>query len=233
MSVFGRTRKRALRVRALTLMALLTAGLLGLASPASAADPGVWVGSPMSATWPDASGCAGAVYPSSSCSLPSVHWWLARAPQGDWSADLQSAAPGTPVVLYAAPQDGVTPVTAVIDAVGPACSSGRVADGGYLVTVAFYTGGTRVGSATYAHINPTVTAGSTVSRWGTQLGTIGTGYDTRAGCWGGPHVHFQMYSTHNYACYNRGWAPGQSMNPTNFLGFVGGSWAASPRQPCP
>jgi len=190
--------------------------MLGFTSPASAAEPAVWIGSPLSATWPTGS------------SLPTQHHIVYG---GDWSADLQSVSVGAPVLLYAAPQNGTTPVNAVVEVVRPACASGVVADGGYRVTVGLFTGGTKIGTATYAHINPSVSQGATISRWNTQLGVVGN-YRSSS-CWRGPHVHVELFSQHNYACYNRGWAPGQAMSPTNFIGFIGGAFASGPRAACP
>jgi hypothetical protein len=34
-----------------------------------------------------------------------------------------------------------------------------------------------------------------------------------------------MYSQNNYACYNRTWARREAMQPTNFIGFIGGAYA--------
>lgn len=203
-----------LTVAAAALLAI--AATLMVTSSAQAATPAVWIGSPMSATWPTGD------------SQPAYH----HIPYGgDWSADFQSVPSGTPVVLYAAPQDGATPITARVEIVRPACASGVISQGGYRVTVGFFTGATKIGTATYAHVNPTVGQGATINRWGTQLGTVGS--YTHNSCWMGSHVHFEMYSQQNYACFNRTWAPGQRMNPTNFVGFIGGSYAFGQRQPCP
>lgn len=201
-------------------------------APAPSDGDSVWVGSPIRGTWPTGAGCP-STFPSSSCSQPSAHWWLANAPQGDWAADLQNVGVGTPVVLYAAPRDQSVPVTAVVDAVGPACSSGVVSHGGYRVTIGLFVRGSRIGSVTYAHVNPSVSQGQTVNRWGTQIGTVGGGYNTGAGCWTGAHVHFQSYAQTGYSCYNRTWQGGQWMDPSNFLGFVTGRYASGPRQGCP
>ena len=192
----------------------------------------VWVGSPFRGTWPISAGCPSS-FPSSTCSQPSSHWWLANAPQGDWAADLQNVGVGQPVVLYAAPRDQNVPVTAVVDAVGPACRSGVVGDGGYRVTVGLFVRGTRVGSVTYAHVNPNVSQGQTISRWGSQIGTVGGGYNRGRGCWDGAHVHFQAYAQSGYSCFNRTWQGGQWMDPGNFLGFVTGRYASGARQGCP
>ena len=191
----------------------------------------VWIGSPFRGTWPDASGCSGATFPSYSCSLPSVHWWLANAPRGDWGVDLQGVGAGTAVNLYAAPRDSNVPVTAKVDTVGAACSSGVIADGGYRVTVGLFVRGTRIGSVTYAHVNPSVSAGQTLNRWGQQIGTVGSYRSNN--CWRGAHVHFQSYAQSGNSCYNRSLTPSQAMNPSNFMGFVTGRYASGPRSACP
>ncbi len=202
-------------------------------APPTTTDTRVWVGAPFQGTWvPITSDCGGATFPSS-CSLPNVHHWLstAAAPAGDWAVDLGAPA-GTAATVYAAPQVASLPVRTVVDRIAPACASGLPADGGWAVTVAIYTGSTKIGSATYAHINPVsgLTPGTAISRWGTTVGTVGS-YRNNA-CWMGAHLHFQLYSEHNYACYNRGWRPGNTMAPSNFLGFTGGNVAGGPRQAC-
>jgi len=103
--------RRIIMAGAMAAAALIVGGLQALPSQASTL-PAVWVGSPLQATWPNADGCAGATFPSSTCSLPSVHWWLARAPQGDWAADLQHVSRGQGVYVYAAPQDTSISITA-------------------------------------------------------------------------------------------------------------------------
>jgi hypothetical protein len=201
--------------------------MCGTATAPVSSAPLVWIGAPFHGTWPNTAGCAGAQYPSDQCSLPSVHHIVYL---GDWAADLQSVATGTPVVLYAAPQDGRTAISAQVERITPACASQVVQYGGYRVTVGLFSGSTHIGEVTYAHINPSVSQGAWISRWGTQLGTIGS--YTSNSCWNGPHTHVELYSQTNYACYNRGWAPGQWMNATNFIGFVGGNVASGPRQAC-
>ena len=197
--------------------ALVAAGVAVAAPPATAATPAVWVGSPLAARWP-----------TNSDSLPANH----HLPYGgDWSVDLQGVGAGAGVYVYAAPQTGGLSITARVEIVRAACASGNIADGGYRVTVGFYNGSTKIGTATYAHINPSVSQGATIGRWGTLLGTVGS-YNWSS-CWQGVHVHYEMYSQVNYACYNRGWTPGMTLNPTNFLGFIGGSYATGKRQPCP
>ena len=208
--------------------------------PPSGNAPPVWVGAPFSGTWvPVDYDCPPYVSEATaiaqqSCSRPAYHHFLASAsaPYGDFAVDL-GAPVGTPAVVYAAPQNPAVAIRAVVDNIQPACSSRLVSDGGYAITVAFYAGSTRVGSATYGHINPMagLTRGQAISRWGGIVGTVGT-YN-RGGCWTGPHLHFQMYSQHNYACYNRGWQDRQHMNPSNFLGYIGGNFASASRRPCP
>jgi len=200
--------------------------------------PAVWVGSPLAdAMWSESAGCAGAVFPSTACSLPSVHHYSTPASNADFAVDIQQRRGGAPiagqaVTLYAAPQVPSAAITAKIELINSPCLSGRAADGGLQVIVGFYSGSTRIGSATYAHINPSVSVGQVVSRWGARLGTVWNS-GTKSGCWTGAHLHFQMYSTRNYACYNRSWAPYQAIRPTNFLGYTGGNFVHGPRQGCP
>lgn len=203
------------------------AGIPMCGGATSTGAPLVWIGSPFRGTWPNAAGCAGAWFPSSNCSLPYVH----HTPYGgDWGADLQNVAVGTPVVLYAAPHNSAVQVSAQVEFVRAACANGSIPSGGYRVTIAFYSGSTRIGTVIYSHINPSVREGAWISRWGTQLGTVGR--YTSGGCWTAPHSHVELYSQRNYACYNRGWAPGQWMNPSNFIGFIGGNVASGPRRAC-
>lgn len=118
-----------------------------------------------------------------------------------------------------------------METVGPACRGGVTASGGHRVTVAFYHGAARIGTLTFAHIKPAVAQNSIVGRWGTLLGTVGA--YTRGGCWGGPHVHVELSSQRKYACFNKGWSPGQQMAATNFIGFIGGNYASARRRACP
>jgi hypothetical protein len=197
----------------------------------------VWIGAPAGGTWPTASECAGASYPSASCALPSVH----HTPWGgDWAYDQQNIGAGTSVNLYAAPQNTAynNQISARVEAVGLACLPGSgesaastASRGGYAVKIAIYHASARVGTVTYAHVNPTVRAGQAVGRWGSRIGTVGSYVTNR--CWDGVHTHIELYNEHNYACFNRTFSPGQRMNATNFIGFLGGSYAGRPRQPCP
>jgi hypothetical protein len=202
--------------------AIAAMAVLAIAPQASAHHlPAVWIGAPAAGHWPSASGCvAGRVW--SGCSLPSGHWTPVR---GDWAVDLR--IPGNQsVYLYAAPQNTSLSISARIESVTATCA-------GQTVKVALYNGATKVGWVSYTHIRAAVTAGRWVSRWGTKLGTVGTGYAPNSSCWTGPHVHLEMYSQHAYACYNKGWRPGQAFKSTNFLGFIGGNYASGPRRACP
>lgn len=76
--------------------------------------PLVWVGSPVTGTWdvPASAGGDGAA----------AHHWLGNAnDKGDFAIDLVAGA-GQPVVLYAAPQDGRTSITARVDQFGSSCA---------------------------------------------------------------------------------------------------------------
>lgn len=213
--------------RTTSLLAVFLLGLVSIiaaitvASPASAAtDPSVWVGSPYAGTW-----CK--TYDT----CPKGHH---IAYGGDWSADIgQGIATGTAIHLYAAPGDGRTDIRAKVETVGPACADRNLSHGGYRVTVGFYKAGTtnRIGWVTYAHLQPSVKQGTWINRWGTKVGTVG--HYTSNSCWTGNHTHVEMYSTHNYACYNGSWNYGQAMKPSNFIGYTGGSKAHSQRAACP
>lgn len=204
---------------------------------ASTPDPAVWVGSPVQGTWPNSVGCP-ATYPSAKCSLPSVHhiafsttfdWGTTKS---DWAADLQSVPEGRRVVLYAAPQNAGYEVQAHVDKVKAACASGVIKDGGYQVQIGLYVNGLKIGSVTYAHIQPSVSEGQWISRWGTQVGTVGS--YKKSTCWAGTHVHVELSSRKNYACYSnvfQGKAWG--ISEANFVGFVGGGYASGARKPCP
>lgn len=151
---------------------------------------------------------------------------------GDWAADLQSVQPGDPVVLYAAPPDGQsTDVTATVQAVGPACASGDLSAGGSRVTVELSSPTGPIGTVTYAHVQPLVNTGDVIKRWDTQIGTVGS--YTPGSCWDGAHVHVELSSQSNYACYNGTFAAGQAVQATNFIGFLGGSYATTTGQACP
>jgi hypothetical protein len=222
--------------------ASLVMSIIGFSVPATAStpDPAVWVGSPGNGNWPNTAGCAGATYPSESCSLPTVHHIVYSSTFDwgttidDWAADDQGVVPGERVMLYAAPVNSGYTVSAHIDIVGPACKSLQISDGGYRVTVGIYAGSTKIGTVTYAHINPTVSQGQWVSRWGTKIGTVGSGYNTKDGCWTAPHVHIEMASRHNYSCFSNIFVkyPGAKLSETNFQGYLGGNYASGPRHAC-
>jgi len=183
--------------------------------------PLVWAGSPVESQWDGGE----------PASPPSVHHWLANArDQGDWAVDLPTAS-GQKVVLYVAPEARGTAVTTKVDQIGAACANGR--NGGSFDTVGIYSGSLRAGSITYAHINPSVRLGQTLNRWGSVVGTVGSGYPRNSACWTGPHVHLQMYSTKRYSCYNKGYTHNYPVHRTNFVGFTGGNKASAPRRACP
>lgn len=205
-----------------------TNGISGVAwctsTPPPATAPQVWVGSPINGTWdlPAARGGDG----------PTVHHWLSNATdQGDWAVDLIAPA-DQEVRLYVAPQNTAVAITTKIDQVGAACGGGR--NGGNFVTVGIYSGSTRIGSATYAHLRLAagITQGTTINRWNSLLGYVGKGYPVDVNCWTGPHVHFQLFSNKNYACFNKGYSLGSALSRENFLGFTGGNVASAPRKAC-
>lgn len=212
-----RTSRFRTKILALGAAVAVIVGLGSVASPASATtpDPEVWAGSPVDGRW---------VSPGSS------HHWLANASdQGDWATDIATGA-GAAVVVYVAPQNGGYNVTTRVDQIGAACRAGN---GASFVTVGIYVNGARIGSITYAHLNPSVSVGQWINRWGSVVGTVAGGLPYNSACWTGPHVHTQMYNVHNYSCFNRGYGIGSAVHPTNFIGFAGGWRVGGPRQACP
>jgi len=227
-------------VAALLVVAAVVAGFPSGAS--ATVDPEVWIGSPYNGNWASSQGCP-APYPSDSCSEPQYHHVEyagltgLSAGQG-WAVDIGNVPAGTAVKLYAAPQVSTTSITAKVQTVTPACASHVVADGGYVVVVAFYHGATKIGYAAYAHLTPAVKTGQVINRWGTTLGTVGSYRKSQDNkCWTGIHTHVELGNVHNYACFNKGWHPGtpwgSSMKATNFIGFIGGAPTAGPRRACP
>jgi hypothetical protein len=196
---------------------------------AHALHPAVWVGAPApSQRW--------AVY---SSSLPQNHatYYWGNPYRGDWSVDLKTSA-GSEVRVYAAPNNTSLAIAAKVERVLLACAarSGESWEqtrrrGGQTVVVGFYHGGSQIGTAAYAHINPTVSGGQWISRWGTLLGDVGA--FSGNSCWDGSHIHFELLNMHHYACFNRGYGLGQTLYKTNFVGFIGGDYARSAKQPCP
>lgn len=237
-SLFSRARRAAGVLFVTTgVVALTAAGSVATAGTAEASPPtpAAWFGSPLAATWPTEDGCAGATYPSDTCSLPATHhivYLSANGEVGDWAADLQNVEAGQQVKLYVAPQDPGTPITTRVERIDSACSPGG-ASAGSVVVVGIFSGETKIGAVAFAHIeqDPGLRVGAEVGRWDTPIGTVGSYAEST--CWTGVHLHVEMVSQSNYACFNKGWHPGQPMKPTNFIGFVGGNYANGPRQPCP
>jgi len=214
---------------------MMLAGLY-VASPdrADAAVPAIWVGSPVNGTW----GVAG---DGSTTPAGGHHKLVKASPQNDWAVDLSGTGTGTgaPVRLYVAPSNSAynnrvtTRISQIID--NSAC---RLGGGGDLVTVTIRFDGAVVGQATYAHIDRTASlrVGQTVSRWGTQLGTVSALGGSATGgsnCWTGPHVHAELRASTNYSCWNRGYRTGQALSRSNFIGFVTGPALAGTARPCP
>lgn len=218
-----------------------------VAIPVSPANAGVartpvWVGAPLAGIWPTADRCAGAAYPSASCSLPSAHHTFrwSNAYPGDWGYDQQRVTAGAAVRLYAAPQNTAynNQIIARVQSVRTACAprsgestAATLSRGGRAITVAIFHNTTKIGTVTFVHVDSGLSAGQTISRWGSQVGTIGR--YTSNSCWTGVHLHAELYNESNYACYNKGWRPGQTMNAANFIGYLGGAFASAPRRPCP
>lgn len=178
----------------------------------------VWFGSPVEGA-----------FPTSASSQPQNH---KISYGGDWAMD-EKAAAGQQAMVYVAPQDGQSSITTKIDSVRPACASHVINDGGYVVVVGVYNGSARVGYIAYAHLNPSVSVGQTVDRWGGVIGTVGSYRNDPVGCWSGSHVHIEGYNTKNFSCFNGTYGAGQVMHRSNFVGFLGGTRATHTRQACP
>lgn len=209
---------------------------------ASAADPAVWIGSPISGRWTDSQGCKGAKFPSSKCSLPTVHHNYFVGGNA-WATDLQ-VGKGASVKIFAAPNDTTlnNRIGAKIESIAPACKSKRLADGGSRVIVGIYLDKkTQIGKVAYAHVvtKKGLKQGAWVSRWSTEIGTVGAYSSSSSNtCWTGVHHHLELGSRQGFACFNKGYVasttPSKStkLSQSNFVGFIGGSYAG-PRKPCP
>jgi hypothetical protein len=216
--------------------------IVATTTPAAAAGrTPVWIGSPIVATWPNAAGCSGVRYPSADCSLPFAHhtFHYGNPYRGDFGIDQQNVS--TPeIVLYAAPRDPNlgSQIRAKVDGIGLACAvrAGETYEatrrrGGNYLKIGIYHGTTRVGTVTYVHVNPAVSVGQWVNRWGSHIANVGS--YTSNSCWTGRHLHLELYNDVNYACYNRSWRPGQQMYRSNFVGYLGGSFVSGAQQGCP
>ena len=205
----------------------------------------IWIGAPVvTSTWPNTDDCwRDDTYPSAWCSLPYAHhtYNYGDTTPGDWGIDIQSVAVGKPVVLYAAPVDTSqnNRVTARVKKVTLACGSAytgesvasRAARGGYAVVVELLHDNNSIGTVKYVHVNPTVRQGQTISRWGPQVGTVGS---YTKGTYLGSHPRPLRGDQHPpLLVLQPGLQPGQRMDATNFMGFVGGHYAYNPRTACP
>lgn len=138
---------------------------------------------------------------------------------------------GQLVFVYVAPQTSGYTVTTRVDYIGPGCGGG--ANGASFVNVGIYVNGSRIGSVSYAHINPSVHPGQWISRWGSVVGLVAGNLPYNVNCWSGSHVHMQSYNVHNYSCFNGGYHSGSVLSRTNFVSFVGRRRVSGPRQACP
>ena len=182
--------------------------------------PESWVGSPVK----------GIVDQRLPVSPPSRHHFLGSNPEHDFAFDVAASAQ-TPVKVYVAPQNSGYSITVKVDRIGVIC--GSAARGGNFVTVGIYADGVRTGSVTYGHVQPSVSVGQSISRWGGRVGTIRGGLPYDKSCWSGPHVHLEAWTAGTYAsCYNGGYGHEARINETNFFAFVGGTRATSARQRC-
>lgn len=233
------------------MVAMIAVGLLAAAlapaSPAGAlgsATTAVWVGAPYQGTYAGTNG-----RPTSS--LPGRHTPVYSVPGysyvHDWAMDFYAPA-GTAVRVYAAPKNSAynSTVTAQVLSVRPACRSGIISYGGYVVFVGVFHEGVRVGDIAYAHVNPDfnrdgvtnsadINYRGSISRWGGYIGQIGK--YTRNSCWdvgttAGHHLHLEFANVKNYACY-RNLPAGSVIKASEYMGYLGGAYASGPNRPCP
>lgn len=228
-------------------IALIAGTLLALPSSYAAADSvntPIWVGAPFQGSWPGSARWAG--------SLPQSHTPVYTVAgfgyTHDWAMDYYAPA-GTPVRVYAAPKDGAIGgrVTARVLKVGAACRTGNLNAGGYQVQVGLYDGAIRVGTVTYAHVNPDFNGnGRTdaadvnyrggISRWGGYIGKVGA--YARNSCWDvsnttGHHLHMEFANVKNYSCYRPGVPQNATLRASEYIGYLGGAFARTTRQACP
>ena len=105
-------------------------------------------------------------------------------------------------------------------------------DGGQLVEVEVVVNGQSVGRIVYSHVVTSLEGGE-IDRWGGRIGSVFSTTKRDPKCWMGSHVHMEMKNVHNRSCFNRGWRPGQRIEKTNFIGFLGGRRATKPQTACP
>jgi hypothetical protein len=207
-------------------------GLSGAQAAHAYTWPLIWVGSPVEGTW----GISGVP---STTPVGGHHKLVKASPRNDWSVDLSGTGSGQTVYLYVAPSNSglnnrvTTKVTQIID--NSTCKNGG---GGDFVTVGVYFDGILYGHATYAHLNRNTSlyVGKAVPRWGANLGTVAFLSGSATGgpnCWTGPHVHFEMRASSQWACWNKGYTPGYTVRRTNFLGFVAGPLNPNAPTACP
>lgn len=183
----------------------------------------VWIGAPYAGYWPGS--------PLPNDARPGTHLPVFG---GDWAMDYYQVA-GTAVRVYVAPKDGAVggAITTKVISLGPTCAPGH-GSAGYNVKVGVYDRGTQVGWVSYAHVQPVagLANGSSVNRWGGQIGTVGA--YSYSQCYqvnnaSGQHVHFEAYNQKNYSCY-RSLSNHASIKATEYMGYLGGAFG---RGACP
>jgi hypothetical protein len=202
-------------LRALTAAALCAAGVVvGVvtAAPASATGLQTTVLSPIDGR-----------VTSSPDEAPPHH----RAYGGDYSFDV--AAAGN---VFARFRNTNGSLSLTVASVGPACASGRFADGGNRVTLNVVINGSKVGTVAYAHLTDLAFTSGNVPV-GARIGRTVTNADgvSSNGCWTGPHVHVEPRNDFRYGCYLPG-RLGGTANGDTVLGIVGGERAGAVNVPC-
>jgi hypothetical protein len=212
--------------------------------PAPSRDTKVWVGAPFAGAWPGSARSTG--------SLPAYHTPVFNVPGHTWKSDwaMDYYAVGAPVKVFAAPKDSRldSRITATVKDVRPTCGAkytgetvaSRVARGGWAVFVGIYDGGVQVGTIAYGHVNPAfaTTYRGGINRWGGDVGTVGK--YTQNSCWdvgvdAGHHTHLELSNENpNYmSCYRPGVPQNATLSASEYIGYLGGSFATARSQACP
>lgn len=234
-----RRRRTPWRLRTLLAATLLATPVAAAISPSPAAayGPDLWVGSPIDGFW-NADPAGHHVFKKLSDMGVRSDWAVDISRRSDQSV---SSFVNQDVIVYAAASDPAVDEQLSAQVVyvvkDNACAGGG---GGDLVVVEFSQAGVgAIGRAVYGHVRTSFGAGAQatpISRWGGVVGTVADLSGSATGgsnCWTGPHVHLELRAQHDYACWNKGYSIGSTVNPTNFVGFTAGGQLARSARACP
>jgi hypothetical protein len=171
------------------------------------------LGMPFSGKWAYNVPVAGPPWSDATSSHPAVHKISGGA---DWATDLY-AGTGTAVKLQVSNVTGGT-LSFSWKSTSTSC--------GTSTGINIFIGGTLVGWVYFAHLNGAVTSGAITN--GMTLGTVGN-----FGCNPGPHVHVELKSTVDFACYANLGTPGAATISTGtVIGKTGVTSASGIQQAC-